>query len=77
MSSSQSPFDFSSLSPVERVLLAQELWDSAWQELHMQALEPELNMRAERRADALESGSVKGIPWNAARSALLGDAWCK
>jgi putative addiction module component (TIGR02574 family) len=57
-------FDFSHLTPAERIELAEQLWDS----LEPQALEPTAEQAAElrRRRAALEEDGSLGQPWSEA-----------
>jgi putative addiction module component (TIGR02574 family) len=64
-------FDFSRLSAEERILLAQELWDSVHQDAQAAPLTPQQRAELDRRFSQLESGEVPGIPWEQLRESLL------
>jgi len=55
------PFDISSLSPRERIELAEELWDSLAEEEIELTLEQAAEL--ERRRDVLAREGPKGRPW--------------
>ena len=65
---SKHSFDFSSLTPVERLALADALYDSAMREID--AMTPHLTAEQladiDRRIADLESGRVELIPWDEA-----------
>jgi putative addiction module component (TIGR02574 family) len=71
MPASPPSFDFSALSAAERILLAQELWDSVHAEAQAMPLTNEQRDELNRRLEQLESGKVEGIPWEQARNGLL------
>ena len=54
-------FDFSHLSPEERIQLAEELWDSL--EPTQVPLDPALASDLERRAEAHRREPERGRPW--------------
>ena len=54
-------FDFSHLSPEERIQLAEELWDSL--EPGDVPLDPDLAAELERRAEAHRREPERGQPW--------------
>jgi putative addiction module component (TIGR02574 family) len=64
-------FDLSRLSAEERILLAQELWDSVYQEAQAALLTPQQRAELDHRFAQLESGAVQGIPWEQLRESLL------
>ena len=64
-------FDFSHLTPAERLLLAQELLDSIYAEVAPPSLSDAQLADLERRRDELLSGKVKGLPWDQAKRSLL------
>lgn len=59
-------FDFSSLTPVERIALADTLYDSAMQEIEAMAphLTPEQLAEVDRRIADVEAGRVDLIAWD-------------
>lgn len=68
------PFDFSQLTPGERLALAQDLWDSVEDAAGIDVLPLTDAQRAEldlRLAD-LESNPEDGTPWDAAKQDILG-----
>jgi putative addiction module component (TIGR02574 family) len=71
MSPIVSDFDFSRLSTEERILLAQELWDSVYQEAQALPLAPQQRAELDHRFAQLESGEVRGISWEQLRESLL------
>ncbi len=64
-------FDFTRLSAEQRILLAQELWDSVYQEAQATPLTPQQGAELDRRFTQLESGEVQGIPWEQLRESLV------
>ncbi len=71
MPGSPPSFDFSALSAAERILLAQQLWDSVHEEAQVMPLTSEQRDELNRRLEQLESGKVEGIPWEQIRDGLL------
>jgi putative addiction module component (TIGR02574 family) len=65
-------FDFSSLTPVERIALADMLYDSAMQEIDAMAphLTPEQLAEIDRRIADVETGRVQLTPWEDVRAEL-------
>ena len=63
--------DLSQLSAAERILLAQELWESVHEETQSAGLTPAQREELHRRLAQLQSGEVQGIPWAAVRSSFL------
>ena len=65
-------FDISQLSPAERILLVEELWDSLAAEANCEPISPEQLSELNRRLDALESGEIPpGEPWEVVRKRLF------
>jgi putative addiction module component (TIGR02574 family) len=66
-------FDFSSLTPVERIALADTLYDSAMQEIDAMApqLTAEQLAEIDRRIADVETGRVELIPWDDVYARLL------
>jgi putative addiction module component (TIGR02574 family) len=60
------PFDFSTLSPVERIVLADTLIDSAMQEIDVMGpqLTPEQLAEIDRRIADIDAGRVELLPWD-------------
>ena len=71
MQHSMEHFDFLSLTPAERLLLAQELLDSIYAEVTPPSLSEAQIADLERRRDELLSGKVKGLPWDQVKQSLL------
>lgn len=69
MAISHKGFDFSQLSPAERIMLAQNLLDSVLAESHS-PLTPQQIAELRRRAAAIDSGEDKGVPWEQVRAIL-------
>jgi len=59
-------FDFSSLTPVERIALADTLYDSAMQEINAMtpAITSEQMAEIDRRIADVEAGRVKLVDWD-------------
>lgn len=70
MSHSIKDFDFSQLSPSERILLAQDLWDSAHEEARTLSLTAEQHAEVSRRLAALDAGTMPTSPWDEVRQRL-------
>jgi putative addiction module component (TIGR02574 family) len=66
-----SSFDFSPLSPIERIHLVQELWDSIHDDAQAMPLTAEDRAEINRRHAQLESGEVQGISLDELRQSLL------
>lgn len=66
-------FDFTQLSPTERILLAQQLWESVHEEAVSVGFTAEQRDEIRRRLEQLESGEVQGIPWEQVRQSLLSE----
>jgi putative addiction module component (TIGR02574 family) len=63
--------DFSQLSAAERLLLAQELLDSVFDDVAPATLsQPQIDELHRRREEML-SGKVQGVPWEQVKSSLL------
>ena len=71
MAHSIKDFDFSKLSPVERILLAQDLWDSAHEEAQALPLTPEQQVEIEQRIAALDAGTMPAYPWEEVKQRLM------
>lgn len=71
MSQTIKDFDFSQLTAAERILLAQELWDSVHEEAVTPPLSPVQRDDMKRRWRELESGEVQGLSWEQVRTSLL------
>ncbi|HVX13093.1 MAG TPA: addiction module protein [Pirellulales bacterium] len=55
--------DLSTLSPAERILLAQELWDMAHAQASSLPLSIEQRAEIERRLAAINAGTMSVHPW--------------
>jgi putative addiction module component (TIGR02574 family) len=63
--------DFSGLSPTERILLAQELWDSVVAENAIPPTTPDQRAEIERRAALVDSGQMGTTTWPEVKARLL------
>ena len=63
--------DFSKLSPAERLLLAQELWDKAHEETATLPMPAEQRAEIERRLAAVNAGAMPVHPWEEVKQRLL------
>ena len=68
-------FNFSRLSPSERLILAQELLDSVVTEIHAPPLTHEQRAEAKRRVAEVTSGAVQALPWDDVKRRLLARTW--
>jgi putative addiction module component (TIGR02574 family) len=64
-------FDYSQLSSAERILLAQELWDSVEPEARSWPLTAEQQAEIERRIAAIDAGTMPTYPWEDVKQRLL------
>jgi putative addiction module component (TIGR02574 family) len=71
MPGSHKPFDVSHLSPAERIHLVQELWDGIRDDAQAMPLTAGQKAELDRRQAELESGAVRGLPWEEVRQSLL------
>lgn len=65
------PIDIAALTPVERMVLADALYDSAMHEINSAALSPEETAEIDRRIARLESGEDKLVPWDEVYARLM------
>jgi putative addiction module component (TIGR02574 family) len=65
------PFDFSHLSPAERILLAEDLWDSVTAEQDAPPLTPEQHAELERRIAVADRGEMTYSSWAEVKRRLL------
>jgi putative addiction module component (TIGR02574 family) len=63
MTDSSYPFDFSRLRAAERILLAEDLWDSLTAEQDVPALMPEQQEEHQRRLVAADPGEMTYSSW--------------
>ncbi len=63
--------DIESLGPVERMELADVLYDSAMQAIEPPNLTPEQIAEIDRRLDELHTGRARLIPWDQAYHRLM------
>ena len=71
MSSPTRPFDISHLSLAERILLAEELWDSVAAHPDNIPVPPEHLAEIMRRIELIDSSAMKaGQPWDVVRARL-------
>ena len=68
-----SQFDFSDLTPAERLQLAQDLWDSVDSAAGIDVLPLTAEQRAEldRRLADLESNPADGSPWSEVKKRVI------
>ena len=59
------------LSPAERILLVEEIWDRIAAEPDLVPLSPAHRAELDRRLDALEKNPEPGRPWAEVRDELL------
>jgi putative addiction module component (TIGR02574 family) len=71
MTTSNTPIDFSHLSPADRIHLVQDLWDSIHDDALAVPLTAEQRAELQRRDADMESGTVRGIPWEEVKKSLL------
>jgi putative addiction module component (TIGR02574 family) len=64
------PVDLAALSPVERMALADVLYDSAMREIDAAAASPEEAAEIDRRIARLESGEDQLVSWDEVYSRL-------
>lgn len=62
-------FGLDSLSPEDRLALAQALWDSVHETLDEIPIAPEVRAELERRAALADADPSRGTPWEAVRAA--------
>ena len=63
--------DYAHLSIPERILLAQELWESVYDQAAEIPLTDSEQQEIERRWAAYETGAMKASPWPEAKQRLL------
>ena len=71
MSHTSRPFDFSHLSPAERILLAEDLWDSVTDEQDAPPLTSAQMEELHRRLAAADRGEMTYSPWPDVKRRLL------
>jgi putative addiction module component (TIGR02574 family) len=71
MSQPSHPFDFSHLSPAERILLAEELWDSVTDEQDAPPLNSAQMEELHRRLAAADRGETTYSSWPDAKRRIL------
>lgn len=64
-------FDFSQLSSAERILLAEDLWDSVAAEDNAPPLTPAQQEELQRRLEAADRGEMTYSPWGHIKRRLL------
>jgi putative addiction module component (TIGR02574 family) len=64
-------FDISHLSPAERILLAEELWDSLAPDWQTVPLTPAQQEELERRLNAADRGELTYSSWHDVKRRLL------
>jgi putative addiction module component (TIGR02574 family) len=63
-------FDYFGLTPAQRILLAQELWDSVAEETVLETT-PEQRAEIERRAALVDAGQMGTSTWPEVKTRLL------
>jgi len=71
MALSINDIDFSSLSPAECMLLAQELWDRVHEEAQALPMPAEQRAEIQRRLAAVDAGTMPVHPWEEVKQRLL------
>lgn len=64
-------FDFSKLTPAERIALAQDLWDSIHEEAQLAPLTNEQVAEIERRIAEVDAGTMPMYSWEEVKQRLL------
>lgn len=64
--------EFRALSPAERILLVEEIWDRIAAEPASVPLSAEHRAELDRRLDTLDKTPDPGRPWSEVRTELLG-----
>ena len=68
MSPTLQQFGLDTLSPEDRLVLAQALWDSVHDALDEAPIAPEVRVEMERRAALSDADPSRGIPWAVVRN---------
>ena len=71
MTPPNTPIDLSHLSPADRIHLVQDLWDSIHDDALALPLTAEQRAELQRRDADMESGAVRGMPWEEVKKSLL------
>jgi putative addiction module component (TIGR02574 family) len=71
MPTPNTPIDLSHLSPADRIHLVQDLSDIIRDDALAMPLTTEQRTELQRRDADLESGAVRGIPWEEVKKSLL------
>jgi putative addiction module component (TIGR02574 family) len=69
MTGSRKDVDFSQLSPDERILLAQDLWDSVLTANKVPGTTPAQHTEIECRIALADSGQILSRPWSTIKAA--------
>jgi putative addiction module component (TIGR02574 family) len=70
MTLSGKDFDYTQLAPAQRILLAQDLWDSVLRDGAAPATTPDQRAEIERRIVLAEAGRMPSSPWPEAKTRL-------
>ncbi len=70
MTEAHHPFDFTQLSPAERILLVQDIWDSLFREGHQFSISDEQKQELDSRWDQFQSGTMSASPWPEVKNRL-------
>jgi putative addiction module component (TIGR02574 family) len=71
MTHASHPFDFSQLTPAERILLAEDLWDSLTLEQDAPSLSAAQQEELQRRLAAADRGDMAYSPWEDVKHRIL------
>jgi putative addiction module component (TIGR02574 family) len=71
MPNPNTPIDLSPLSPADCIHLVQDLWDRIHDDALAVPLTAEQRAELQRRDADMESGAVRGIPWDEVKKSLL------
>lgn len=70
MSAKRLPLDYARLSPAERVLVIQDLWDDVATQPGAIELTPEQRTELNHRRDDLDSMTTKGRTWSEVKARI-------
>jgi putative addiction module component (TIGR02574 family) len=70
MTLSGKDFDYTQLAPAQRILLAQDLWDSVLRDGAAPATTPDQRAEIERRIVLADAGRMPSSPWPEAKTRL-------
>ena len=70
MTKADHSFDFTQLSPAERILLVQEIWDSLLREGCQASISDEQRQELDSRWERFQSGAMSATPWTEVKNRL-------